>query len=176
MLVPNPNRFSSTFLSKYIHRAHLGFCCAKPLRPAAYVMPDSTSRGVTVARTRAWHRWKAAPPFGGSASASRFSSTFLSKDIHRKRPAPGCTSVKTPYPNPNPNLCWCATFFSLLFLDPINIYFLEYTYSIWSTACSDVVQTFSFCPGGLLGGEYPNICVFSSVFSKVCTHCKTMRR
>ena len=146
MLVPNPNRFSSTFLSKYIHRAHLGFCCAKPLRPAAYVMPDSTSRRVKVARTRAWHRWKAAPPFGGGASASRFSSTFLSKDIHRKRPAPGCTSVKTPYPNPNPNLCWCATFFSLLFLDPINIYFFNGFWNILTqsgprreVSCSDLL-------------------------------------
>ena len=91
------------FTENVLHRAHLVFCCAKPLRPAAYVVLDSTSRGAKVARTRGRRRWKAAPPFRGGASASRFSGTFLSKDIHRKRPAPGCTSVKTPYPNPNPN-------------------------------------------------------------------------
>jgi hypothetical protein len=75
-------------------------------------MPDWISRRVKVARTRAWHRWKAAPPFGGGASASRFSSTLLSKDIHRKRSAPRCTSVKTPYPRQlgySQQHMWCPT-------------------------------------------------------------------
>ena len=52
-----------------------------------------TSRGAKVARTRGWRRWKAAPPFWGGASASRFAGTFLSKDIHRKRPAPSTLSI-----------------------------------------------------------------------------------
>ena len=100
------------FTENVLHRAHLVFCCAKPLRPAAYVVLDSTSRGAKVARTRGRRRWKAAPPFRGGASASRFSGTFLSKDIHRKRPAPGCTSVKTPYPMARGyglQHMWCST-------------------------------------------------------------------
>ena len=100
------------FTENVLHRAHLVFCCAKPLRPAAYVVLDSTSRGAKVARTRGRRRWKAAPPFWGGASASRFSGTFLSKDIHRKRPAPGCTSVKTPYPMARGyglQHMWCST-------------------------------------------------------------------
>ena len=100
------------FTENVLHRAHLVFSCAKPLRPAAYVVLDSTSRGAKVARTRGRRRWKAAPPFWGGASASRFSGTFLSKDIHRKRPAPGCTSVKTPYPMARGyglQHMWCST-------------------------------------------------------------------
>ena len=136
MLVPNPNRFSGTFLSKYIHRkrpapstlrillckaATASSICDARLHISGGEGRTDSGLAPLESRSSLW---------GGGASASRFSSTFLSKDIHRKRPAPGCTSVKTPYPNPNPNLCWCATFFSLLFLDPINIYFFNCFWNI----------------------------------------------